>query len=112
MKITIDTKEESPEEIRKLIRMLSAMIGDSDYGSQRAPPASGEGLFNMFGDPAASTTEQQHDLFGEKGQSKTEQFGSGSSGQGSTTDINEFIGKSSDPDKPGSEDDDMKVVPY
>ena len=101
MKITIDTKEDSPEEIRKLIRMLSAMIGDSDYGSQRAPPASGEGLFNMFGDPAASTSEQQ-------------QLGSnsGGSGQGSTTDINEFIGKSSDPDKPGSEDDDMKVVPY
>ena len=99
MKITIDTKEDSTEEIRKLIRMLLALVGESDFGSQRAPPASGEGLFNMFGDPAASTTEQQ-------------QLGSGSSGQGSTTDINEFIGKSSDPDKPGSEDDDMKVVPY
>ena len=99
MKITIDTREDSPEELRKLIRMLSALIGDADFGSQRSPPAAGDGLFDIFGDPAASTSQQQ-------------QLGSGSSGQGNTTDINEFIGKSSDTDKPGSDDDDMKVVPY
>ncbi len=96
MKISIDTKEDSPEEIRKLIRMLLALVGDSDYSQQRAPPASGEGLFNMFGDPAASTSEQQQ---------------LGGSGNSGSTDINDFIDKSgSDDDK--SSDDDMKVVPY
>ena len=109
MKISIDTKEDSPEEIRKLIRMLLALVGDSsDYSSQRAPPATGEGLFDMFGDPAASTSEQQHDIFGEKGQSKTEQQGGG-------VDINDFIDHSdeSSSQKTGtSDDEDFKVVPY
>ena len=103
MKITIDTKEDSPEEIRKLIRMLFALIGDSagDYGSQRTPPASGEGLFDMFGDPAASTSEQQ--------QMGT---GSGSGSQGSV-DINAFIDKNDSDEKKSSDgDDDIKVVPY
>ena len=95
MKITIDTREDSPEEIRKLIRMLSALIGDSEFGSQRTPPASGEGLFNIFGDPAASTAEQR-------------QLGGG----GGSADVNDFIYKTADPDKTGSSDDDMKVVPY
>lgn len=58
MKITIDTKEDSPEEIRKLIRMLLALIGESGYG-EKTPPASGEGLFDMFGSPESSTSEQQ-----------------------------------------------------
>ena len=96
MKITIDTREDSPEEIRKLIRMLSALIGDSEFGSQRTPPASGEGLFNIFGDPAASTAEQR-------------QLGGN---DGGSADVNDFIDKTADPDKPGSSDDDLKVVPY
>ena len=104
MKITIDTKEDSPEEIRKLIRMLSALIGDSggSYGEQRSPPASGEGLFDMFGDPAASTSEQQ-------------QIGKSSSGGDSqgAVDINDFIDKPSDSSKDsGTDGDDLKVVPY
>ena len=106
MKITIDTKEDSPEEIRKLIRMLSALIGDygSDYGGQHSPPASGEGLFDMFGDPAASTSEQQ-------------QIGkSGSGGAEGAMDINDFLEKpsASEPSnrKPSSDDEDLRVVPY
>ena len=101
MKISIDTKEDSPDEIRKLIRMLLALVGDSsDYSSQKAPPASGEGLFDMFGDPSASTTEQQQLGSGSGG-------GNGSSGSG--MDINEFIDKS---EQGGSNDDDIRVVPY
>ena len=102
MKISIDTKEDSPEEIRKLIRMLLALVGDSaDYASQRSPPATGEGLFDMFGDPAASTAEQQ-------------QLGKGGSSGG--MDINDFIdnAEESSQQKQGSGEDDeeFKVVPY
>ena len=97
MKISIDTKEDSPDEIRKLIRMLLALVGDSSGYGEKAPPASGEGLFNMFGDPAASTSEQQ-------------QLGGNNQG---ATDINDFIDKnSSDDDKSGDGDDNIKVVPY
>ena len=95
MKISIDTKEDSPEEIRKLIRMLLALVGDADYSSQRAPPSSGEGLFDMFGDPAASTSQQQ-------------QLGGG-------RDINDFTDKpdSQSSGRQGSDDEDeLKVVPY
>lgn len=83
MKLTIDTKEDSKEEIRKAIRMLSAIVGDpgsvytnepsekahnqnifadepadsepaASEPSQSAQPASG-GLFGMFGDTSSST---------------------------------------------------------
>ncbi len=96
MKITIDTKEDSPDEIRKLIRMLLALAGDSsDYSSQRAPPSSGEGLFDMFGNPEASTSEQQ-------------QIGSGAGNPGSGMDVNDFIDKADS--EQGNDDD--RVVPY
>ena len=101
MKISIDTKEDSPEEIRKLIRMLLALVGDSsDYSSQRTPPATGEGLFDMFGDPAASTSEQQQ---------------LGKDGGNGCRDINDFIDHAdeSSSQKSGTDDDeDFKVVPY
>ena len=95
MKISIDTKEDSPEEIRKLIRMLSALVGDSV--PERAAPASGEGLFDMFGDPQASTSEQQ-------------QLGTG--GSGGATGADGFLGKPGGEQKPEGGDDDIKVVPY
>ena len=99
MKISIDTKEDSPEEIRKLIRMLLALVGDSSGYEEKVSPATGEGLFDMFGDPAASTSEQQ-------------QIGK-SQGEG-ITDINDFLEKPSEPSqKSGSDDDeDLRVVPY
>ncbi len=97
MKISIDTKEDSPEEIRKLIRMLLALVGDSSSYGEKAPPSTGEGMFDMFGDPSASTAEQQ-------------QLGKGSGGG---MDINEFIDNAEGSQQSsGSDDDDMKVVPY
>lgn len=102
MKISIDTKEDSPEDIRKLIRMLLALIGESSGYGERTPPSTGEGLFDMFGDPQASTSEQQ-------------QLGKGSGGSGGM-DINDFIDNAEEPSqqKQGSGDDDeeFKVVPY
>lgn len=102
MKISIDTKEDSPEEIRKLIRMLLALVGDSSSYGEKTPPATGEGLFDMFGDPQASTSEQQQ--LGKDG---------GSSGNGGM-DINDFIDNAdeSSQQKGTGEDDDFKVVPY
>ncbi|MBI2143163.1 hypothetical protein HYU20_02370 [Candidatus Woesearchaeota archaeon] len=101
MKISIDTKEDSPEEIRKLIRMLLALVGESSGYGERTPPATGEGLFDMFGDPQASTSEQQ-------------QLGKGGSGSSGGMDINEFIDNAdeSSSQKPGSDDEDVRVVPY
>lgn len=99
MKITIDTKEDSPEEIRKLIRMLLALVGDSSGYGEKSAPATGEGLFDMFGSPEASTTEQQ-------------QIGKSSSD--GVTDINDFLEKPSEPSQKSSSDDDedLRVVPY
>ncbi|MBN1385930.1 hypothetical protein JW968_03045 [Candidatus Woesearchaeota archaeon] len=64
MKITIDTNE-SPEQIRKLIRFLQEIIGDRPVPVpseavlsevQDAP----SGAFNMFGDaPPAEKTEEK-----------------------------------------------------
>ncbi len=51
MKITIDTKEDSHEEIRKLITMLKNLIGESEQKSYTQPEG-GElnNLMSMFGD--------------------------------------------------------------
>lgn len=103
MKITIDTKEDSPEEIRKLIRMLLALVGESSGYGERTPPATGEGLFDMFGDPQASTSEQQ-------------QLGKGGSDSSGGMDINDFIDNAEESSQQkqssGQDDEDFKVVPY
>jgi len=57
MKITIDTKEDSAEEIKKLIKMLSSLIGE-EYKSgdeNKEVPEVSEGTFNMFD----SSTEEE-----------------------------------------------------
>jgi len=50
MKITIDTKEDSPADIRKVIDILAALVEPSDSvtGSSSAEPIVGEGIFGMF----------------------------------------------------------------
>lgn len=61
MKITIDTREESKEELRKLISFLQNLVSDS-YGqvSNDVPPAS-EGAFNMFGAPSDDAEKKEDD---------------------------------------------------
>jgi len=62
MKITIDTKEDSHDEIRKIIRMLSSLVGEETRfnqgnifeGSSSATPNSGNLLGNLFGGSDAS----------------------------------------------------------
>lgn len=56
MKITIDTKEDSPEEIRNIIKMLSSLVGEkeptgsqNDLFSQDSSPQDSTGFVDMFG---------------------------------------------------------------
>lgn len=56
MKISIDTKEDSPEDIRKIIMMLSALIGEKESSGQsdifaqesEISPQDNSGFVNMF----------------------------------------------------------------
>jgi len=67
MKITIDTKEDSKEEIRKLIQMLSSLLGEEVKINQEASKdlfSSEEGnkaFFNMFSDtePKAESEKKE-----------------------------------------------------
>ena len=71
MQINIDTQRDSPEELRKLIRLLSALIGDSPpasgmLDSALTPATDGNVLASMFGDmpqvqsaPSQSESQEQ-----------------------------------------------------
>ncbi len=52
MKITIDTKEDSHEEIQKAIRLLSALIGDKEIISNQG---------DLFGNDAPSDSKGSDD---------------------------------------------------
>ncbi len=58
MKITIDTKEDNHEDIKKVIALLNGMIGNSSgiYSNQptASTPADSTNLMSMFGDESAS----------------------------------------------------------
>jgi len=56
MKITIDTKEDSHEEIRRVIKMLSSLVGEKEFMSNQdifSDDASKQsnGAFNIFNSP-------------------------------------------------------------
>ncbi|MBI2208569.1 hypothetical protein HYU50_03660 [Candidatus Woesearchaeota archaeon] len=53
MKITIDTKEDSHEEIRRVIKMLSSLVGEKEIMSNQdifsdSSSSQEGGAFNMF----------------------------------------------------------------
>jgi hypothetical protein len=64
MRITIDTKEDKPEEIKKAIELLNQVLGKD------TPVVGSEGIFDIFGNnsapsqPAPSAPTQQADIFG------------------------------------------------
>jgi len=80
MKITIDTKEDSHMEIRKVIRMLSSLVGEKEIISNQKDVFSDDtdnedtgssestGIFNMFG----SSTEKKSEDDG-TGETKEEE---------------------------------------
>ncbi len=61
MKITIDTKEDSAEEIKKLIKMLSSLIGEEykSVNENKEVPEVSEGTFNMFDSSAEEKQEEE-----------------------------------------------------
>ena len=64
MKITIDTKEDSHEEIRKVIRMLSSLIGEKEVFSntpQIDEQKTGDAFSALFNQQAQETSEAQED---------------------------------------------------
>jgi hypothetical protein len=74
MKITIDTKEESKEEIKKLISFLQKLVDEDSYSSSSSPePAAG--AFNMFSDNDSEGSSSYTNIFGEnKPEEKEETF--------------------------------------
>ena len=68
MKITIDTKEDSHTEIRKIIKMLSSLVGEKEVMSNQSDMFSNDdsdkeestGMFNMFSqDKSETATESE-----------------------------------------------------
>ncbi|MDD5086733.1 MAG: hypothetical protein PHV16_03180 [Candidatus Nanoarchaeia archaeon] len=61
MKITVDTKEDSVEELKKLIRMLSSIVGENYEIKQKSEeiPEVTEGTFNMFNDSKTEESKEQ-----------------------------------------------------
>ncbi len=59
MKIAIDTKQDSAEDIKKVIRMLQHLVGEytNDTGTVASEPK--EGLFNLFDQPAPESPESK-----------------------------------------------------
>lgn len=65
MKITIDTKEDNHEDIKKVIALLNGMIGNNSasvYSNQPiSAPADSTNLMSMFGDDSASAAKTTPD---------------------------------------------------
>ncbi|MEK6891909.1 MAG: hypothetical protein AABX25_01865 [Nanoarchaeota archaeon] len=61
MKVSIDTKEDSHEEIKKVIKMLQNLVGDSQEIFSNEPsvsvPSNESPIANIFGDSSSGTVE-------------------------------------------------------
>ena len=55
MKLTIDTKEDSHEEIKKAIKMLATIVGDEKVYTNSAPKAA---VANIFDSPGSMETSE------------------------------------------------------
>ena len=69
MKLSIDTKEDSHEDLKKVIRMLQHIVGDSGevFTNQPLPDANANPFSNIFGDsssiaPSSSESSSVSDL--------------------------------------------------
>jgi hypothetical protein len=64
MKITIDTKEDNHEDIKKVIALLNGMIGNNSNICSNQPtstPTDSANLMSMFGDEPASAAKTTSD---------------------------------------------------
>jgi hypothetical protein len=59
MKLTVDTKHDSIDEIKRAIRLLNSIVDEqgSNYGTSTDEPVK-EGILTMFGDDMPSNQEQ------------------------------------------------------
>ena len=78
MKISIDTKEDSHEDIRKVVKMLQHLIGDNQEIFTNEPTVAQEAspMANIFGDSSASeipTSEAAQETQQEASQETTEE---------------------------------------
>ena len=80
MKLTIDTKEDSKEEIKKAIRMLSAIVGDSEIYTNSPQKQHNANLFESSSNtitPASTASPEPSqgsvfgNIFGDIGQSSS-----------------------------------------
>lgn len=55
MIITINTKEDSKEEIKKIIQMLMKLIEEMPASSTDFSPVGGEGIFGIFDNPPSAS---------------------------------------------------------
>lgn len=100
MKITIDTKEDSEEEIKKAINLLSSLIGavESSTLSSDPEPVVGEGIFGMFQDKKEThASEDSSEVEGMINETKEEDV---------------VVPDKKVEDTPPTDDDDAKIVPY
>ena len=82
MKISIDTKEDSHEDIKKVIKMLQHLVGESPFTNQP----------NIFEDPGSiRTSEQQGNVFGNMFDTKTTKEDNGESEQEEEKELPEVI---------------------
>lgn len=69
MKIEIDTKHDSPEEIRKVIKMLQHLVGENSYNntpnifddSSSKPTETTNAFVSMFGNTSREQKEETMD---------------------------------------------------
>ena len=52
MIITINTKEDSKDELRKIISMLNALVNEQGTAPSDFTPVVGQGMFGLFDNPA------------------------------------------------------------
>jgi len=60
MIITINTKEDSKEEIKRVIQMLMKLIEDSPSSQEGFAPVANEGIFGLFDNPHSETPQQDN----------------------------------------------------
>ena len=61
MKISVDTKEDSPEEIKKVIKMLQHLVGERSYSNQSNIFSDDAPNNNIFSDDNASNNLSDED---------------------------------------------------
>ena len=95
MKVSIDTKEDSHEEIKKVIKMLQNLVGDSQEIFSNEPsisaPSNESPIANIFGD--SSSASSSGELLSS---SETAEAQAAESGVDSSAEAKEGVSQSSD----------------